>query len=72
MPAAHRVSMYFGISQHKGPVTRKMFPFDDVIMENVNGHVRVPYIYLGLAHEGSIINPSNFMNCTCTQSAELK
>ena len=22
------------ISPHKGPVTRKMFPFDDVIMEN--------------------------------------
>ena len=24
-------------STHKGPVTRKMFPFDDVIMNNVNG-----------------------------------
>ena len=23
------------IPPHKGPVTRKMFPFDDVIMENV-------------------------------------
>ena len=25
-------------SPHKGPVTRKMFPFDDVIMGNVNRH----------------------------------
>ena len=24
-------------STHKGPVTRKMFPFDDIIMNNVNG-----------------------------------
>ena len=28
-------------SQHKGPVTRKMFPFDDVIMDKV----LVPYAY---------------------------
>ena len=29
-------------SPHKGPVTRKMFPFDDVIMESVNWGVDWP------------------------------
>ena len=27
------------ISPHKGPVTRKMFPFDDVIMDEPHGKV---------------------------------
>ena len=32
-------------SPHKGPVTRKMFPFDDVIMEqNCLGHYTEHYI----------------------------
>ena len=28
-------------SKHKGPVARKMFPFDDVIMNNLNQTVTV-------------------------------
>ena len=38
-----------GDSPHKGPVTRKMFPFDDVIMSiSVNGRqVSSPFAYFG-------------------------
>ena len=32
-------------SPHKGPVTRKMFPFDDVIMYNAN-NIDNSYIYI--------------------------
>ena len=33
-------------SPHKWPVTRKMFPFDDVIMENGVPSLRVPYLQI--------------------------
>ena len=33
-------------SPHKWPVTRKMFPFDDVIMSNLVRYVDLPYLYL--------------------------
>ena len=33
-------------SRHKGPVTRKMFPFDDVIMAVVNSMLRVQLLSL--------------------------
>ena len=36
-------------SPQKGPVTRKMFPFDDVIMMTLNWHVCQRYRYLKLA-----------------------
>ena len=32
-------------SPHKGPVTRKMFPFDDVIMNVMDGSVRLHLEY---------------------------
>ena len=46
-------------SPHKGPVTRKMFPFDDVIMETKDTFCRLNVIYVGiilrrLRHDGCI------------------
>ena len=35
-------------SPHKGPVTQKMFPFDDVIMLKRYGHAMVDVTWLGL------------------------
>ena len=46
-------------SPHKGPVTRKMFPFDDVIMTNLNSFCNFPsrpytlaYRHFKSKHEG--------------------
>ena len=40
------------ISPHKGPVTRKMFPFDDVIVL-----FAVPFLTLGQWHEKQLLRP---------------
>ena len=37
------------ISPHKGPVTRKMFPFDDVIMSSTNDDTVSLHIYVSLS-----------------------
>ena len=62
-------------SPHKGPVTRKMFPFDDVIMSTLplwcriflHKHVKSPSEYRHhhvLVAEGPAITP----HCMCTRS----
>ena len=33
-------------SPHKGPVTRKLFPFDDVIMQWLKGYFFLPYVQI--------------------------
>ena len=45
----HRSPVNF---QHKGPVTRKMFPFDDVI-------IRCIYLFLGFVHQTGAIGFNN-------------
>ena len=38
-------------SPHKGPVTRKIFPFDDVIMNGRHSHINHTYIFNIIMHE---------------------
>ena len=58
-------------SPHKGPVTRKMFPFDDVIMVNrVKRHyipvmiptkiVMIPFIFFELAYRYGFFLPAHY------------
>ena len=45
-------------SPHKGPVTRKMFPFDDVIMGNVSGQMRCTLVqrFVSLYMNNDLLN----------------
>ena len=58
-------------SPHKGPVTRKMFPFDDVMMKVVPGALCHPFLDSKLS---SYSHPvlSWHIRCTCASESGMK